>query len=560
MDRLRALHAHQLAVEPAVEVRELVGVEAEAVEDRGVQVLDVEAVGHRGAAQLVGLADAGAAPDPAPGHPHREAVGVVVAAGSLGVFGRGLASELAAPHHDRLLEQARALQVLEQAGNRLVGAAGVVLVVRVEIAVGIPVVVVVVPARVDLDEAHTALHQTPGQQALAAELLGALAVQAVEPPRRLGLGLDVEDLGGVLLHLEGQLVAGDAGGQLRVAAPLFEMAGVLPVKLVEQPALQLRGHARRQVEVQDGRARGADHHALVVGGHVATAPVLGSADRAAGAVEHHHEAGQVLVLGPQPVVDPGAEGGVSAQQVARVHQQHRRAVDRRLGVHRVDEGDVVDALAHVGKEIRDVLAALSVLLEGPLGSDDAPFVPCPTPAPGLDLDRLPVQGVEPGLVVEGVDVARTTVHEEEDHALRARREVGRLRRQRVRPARERVVLGRARESTRQRESRGGASGAQQELATAGVRRSAAHGVLLILSPGTRTRSGSGSPGTASRERSGHPGRGRAPALRAAPPAPAPLAPRASGRERAARRGAPEPRGRAPLRRAGARRRPRPARR
>ena len=67
-----------------------------------------------GAAEFVGLADADAALDAAAGHPHREAVGVVVAAGALGVFGGRLAAELAAPDDERLVEQPALLQILEQ--------------------------------------------------------------------------------------------------------------------------------------------------------------------------------------------------------------------------------------------------------------------------------------------------------------------------------------------------------------------------------------------------------------------------------------------------------------
>ena len=90
-----------------------------------MQVLDVEAVADGGCAEFVGLADADAALDAAAGHPHGEAVGVVIAAGAVGVLGRRLPAELAAPDHQRLVEQAAPFQVLEQAGDRLVGAAGV---------------------------------------------------------------------------------------------------------------------------------------------------------------------------------------------------------------------------------------------------------------------------------------------------------------------------------------------------------------------------------------------------------------------------------------------------
>ena len=93
-------------MQAGVEIIESVGVEAELVQDRGVEVLDVEAILDGRAAQLVGLADAGAPLDSAAGHPHGEAEGVVVAAGALGELGGGLAAELAAPDDQGLIEQA----------------------------------------------------------------------------------------------------------------------------------------------------------------------------------------------------------------------------------------------------------------------------------------------------------------------------------------------------------------------------------------------------------------------------------------------------------------------
>ena len=48
------LDADQLLIQPAVEVGEPVGVEAQLVQDRGVQVLDVEGVFDGGGAELVG--------------------------------------------------------------------------------------------------------------------------------------------------------------------------------------------------------------------------------------------------------------------------------------------------------------------------------------------------------------------------------------------------------------------------------------------------------------------------------------------------------------------------
>ena len=211
-----------------------------------MQVLDVEPVVDGGAAQLVGLADADAPLDAAAGHPHREAVGVVVAAGPLGVLGGRLAAELAAPDDQRLVEQAALLQVLEQAGDRLVGVAGVLGVVGDHVGVGVPVVVVVGAAGVDLDEPHAALDQPPGQQALAAEVGGLGLVDAVQRQRVSRSPGEIDRLGGVLLHLEGQLVAGDPRGQLAVVGA--------------------RARGARRSSRADGRAAGAARRASMPGG------------------------------------------------------------------------------------------------------------------------------------------------------------------------------------------------------------------------------------------------------------------------------------------------------
>src|SRR5438105_1947587 len=179
-DRLGPLDPHELLVQAAVEVAESIGVEAELVQDRSMEALDVEPVRDGGAAELVGLADAGAARDAAAGQPHGEAVRVMIAAGPFLELGGGLAAELAAPDDQGLVEQAAALEVLDQAGDGLVGVAGVLGVVGDEVGVGVPVVVVVRAAGIDLDEPHAALDQPPGDQALAAEVGGPGLIDTVE--------------------------------------------------------------------------------------------------------------------------------------------------------------------------------------------------------------------------------------------------------------------------------------------------------------------------------------------------------------------------------------------
>ena len=74
--------------------------------------------------KLVGLAERDARLDAAAGQPHREGVGVVVAA-VVAALDHRRAAELAAPDDQRVVEQAALLQVLDQRGAGLVGVAAV---------------------------------------------------------------------------------------------------------------------------------------------------------------------------------------------------------------------------------------------------------------------------------------------------------------------------------------------------------------------------------------------------------------------------------------------------
>src|SRR6185295_12566755 len=75
LDRFRAFHADQFLIQAAEEIRQMVRVEAELIQNRCVQILDVEAVLDGRCAELVGGADTRAALDAAAGQPHREAIG-----------------------------------------------------------------------------------------------------------------------------------------------------------------------------------------------------------------------------------------------------------------------------------------------------------------------------------------------------------------------------------------------------------------------------------------------------------------------------------------------------
>ena len=99
-------------------------VEAEEVQDGGVQVVDVDAVFGGGDAVVVGGAVDEAALDAAAGEPGGEDLVMMFAAGVGGLFVVGGAAEFGGPDDERFVEQAPLLQVRDQGGDRLVDVFG----------------------------------------------------------------------------------------------------------------------------------------------------------------------------------------------------------------------------------------------------------------------------------------------------------------------------------------------------------------------------------------------------------------------------------------------------
>src|SRR5688572_29743413 len=99
LDNPRRLHTR----EPLLEALEFVGeagvVETQEVQNRGVQVPDVNAIARDVEAELVALAERHARLDAAAGEPHGEGVGMVIAAVIAFALDHRRSAELAAPDH-----------------------------------------------------------------------------------------------------------------------------------------------------------------------------------------------------------------------------------------------------------------------------------------------------------------------------------------------------------------------------------------------------------------------------------------------------------------------------
>ena len=133
--------------------------------------------------------------DAAAGHPHGEAVMVVVAAVHLPLVGAGRgeldgrrAAELASPDHQRVVEHSALLQICEKRRDRPVALVGQLAMAGRQVVVVVPGLAVAVP---ELHKADPALEQPASRQKLAG-----VHARAVHRADRLGLLGDVERIAG----------------------------------------------------------------------------------------------------------------------------------------------------------------------------------------------------------------------------------------------------------------------------------------------------------------------------------------------------------------------------
>jgi len=289
-----------------------------------VQVADVVTVARRFGAELVRLAVA-ARLDAGAREPQRETPGVVAATEVALLLPRAtlllhrLATELAAPDDQRLVEQAGALEIGQQSVDRTIDFGAVDAEVLFDAEVRVPRLLLVSAAVVDLHATHAALQQPARDQALTAEgcradrqaVVGLRVVHAVHALGRLGLLREVERFGRGLLHAISELIRSVATEGVAVTTARLEVFRVHAPDQIDLFALHRAREARARrarsrFEVEHGIAEGAEQRALVRRRHVTAGPVRGTRERSAALILHHHERRQVRIRRAETVSHPRA--------------------------------------------------------------------------------------------------------------------------------------------------------------------------------------------------------------------------------------------------------------
>ena len=237
-------------------------IDAEAVQDGRLEVVDVDRVVLGVETEVVGGAEGHAGLDAAAGHPDREGFAVVVSSVFLTVGAAlrvGRPAELAAPDDERLVEHAALLEVFDQGGRRLVDVAGHLGQLVLQAAVVIPVAVV------ELDEPNAFLGEAAGQQGIAREGARGVHVGSVALHDRFALPGEVHEFRHARLHAVGHLGLADTRRDLGVAGA-GEVQAIEFIGAFEQRLALFAGEPVRITEIKHRFAGSAELDALVGAG------------------------------------------------------------------------------------------------------------------------------------------------------------------------------------------------------------------------------------------------------------------------------------------------------
>ena len=135
-------------------------VDAEQVQHRRVEIMNVDDVLLGVVTELVRSTVRETSPDAAARHPHGESLDVVVAAGALC---HRRAAELTAPDDESFVEHAALLEVLDQRGGSLIDVPGRLHDSVLDVAVVIPAAVI------EVNKAYAPFRQAAGEQAVGGE-------------------------------------------------------------------------------------------------------------------------------------------------------------------------------------------------------------------------------------------------------------------------------------------------------------------------------------------------------------------------------------------------------
>ena len=159
--------AGELLLETAVEIGELQGIKSHEMQNRRVQIADVMAVYDGFVSEFVCLA-VRARLHARASEEVSKPFGVMVATLTT-TLDHWLAAEFAAPDNERFVEETALFEIAQQGSDRFVNFRAMDAEIFFDAIMGIPVLLLVSAAVINLNETHAALNESARDEALAAE-------------------------------------------------------------------------------------------------------------------------------------------------------------------------------------------------------------------------------------------------------------------------------------------------------------------------------------------------------------------------------------------------------
>ncbi len=334
-------------------------VESEQMQDGGMEVVHMDFVFGDLKPDVIGGAVDMAAFDAAACHPDGEPVVVMIPADLWGEWhlGGGSASEFASPKYEGIVQHSPVLEILQQCGDWLVALGRQPAVGFLDVFMGIPWLAAAMP---DLYVTDSAFRETSCH-----EDLPALHGISVHFPDILRFLADIECVGGLGLHAEGELQRLDSGLELGVTGVLFAVQLVELLDVAELFFL-LAGQNRLIAKVGNEPVCLSffcvDVGSLIDAGQESAAPV-GTLRNWEAAGTHDDKSWEALVFGAKPVKRPRTDAGSWQGETAGVHHHECRLVIGHIVEHGAYDAEFVCVLCHMGKEFADLYPALAVFGE-----------------------------------------------------------------------------------------------------------------------------------------------------------------------------------------------------
>ena len=407
-----AINVRQAEVAAGVAVGEPFVVEAKHMKQRGVQIVDGDAI-FDARKPNSSVAPWHVAPlETAAGHEHREPVRVMIAA--VAAFGDRRTAEFAAPDHRRFIEQTSAFEIADQGGTGAVHIRASAAQVAVDLVMIVPRLAGTI---VDVNRCRRRARRAVREDAAVGERR-----RAIFFAHGRGFAAQIERFVSFGLHAKGGFHRLDAGFEEFVAADRLFVVAVELLYEVELLALCRGG----QLPI----AQVADHSFGIGDGIVEPDPLVPRRQKAvaqpgtaATPLAQGDEARQILVFAAQTIGNPGPHRGARSGDIARMKQAPRRRVRGVERVHRTDNAKVVRNGGKVRQQLADFEPSPAMLSE-----DERRRQQSARGSLGAQIDRIRTLAGIPmkcRLRIEQIDLRRPSGHEQHNAVLRFGREMRR---------------------------------------------------------------------------------------------------------------------------------------